>query len=248
MALRLATTNRVGGANIGNRNESGQADENWNGAHIFHKSCLQQWIRCTALDPVKSNVTCPRCRVQFYDKSALNAVRYKLFSLGADEEPSDDVYEVKSFLKRSETFLVSSEDEFECVRKSVKKQLRFDSFVTGFRQKQKAGDDRADPYDIEKNIDDYRASGDQESFVDDGYDAKIDRLLKVMKRDRLLVFQNEDLIEKNELKKTSASICWTSNKTCKEFKVLDADDSSDSDPECDNDALSYMTSTTNIFQ
>ena len=227
-----------------------QADkQDWNGAHIFHKSCLQQWIRCSALDPSKSEVTCPRCRVQFYDKRALNAVRYKLFTLDADEEPSDDVYEVKSFLNRSDTFLVKSEDEYECVKKSVKKQMQFDYLVTKFRIKHQgpeaaAGDNLFNPYDIQIHVQEYLNSDAQETYMDNGDDAKIAKLLTVMKRDKLLVIENEDMVKNME-----HPIATSNNfQTCRGLKIVDADDS-DSDFDGDNDAFGVMTSSAsnNLF-
>lgn len=217
-------------------------NENWNGAHIFHKSCLQQWIRCSALDPAKFNVTCPRCRVEFYDRAALNAVRFKLFNLGKDEEPTDDVYEVKSFLNRSNTFLVKSQEELDNVCKNVKKQLRFDFLVTKFREKQKT---ITDPYDIKQNIREYLASNDEGgSNFDDGDEAKIIQLIEVMHRDKLLNVEDENMLKKKGVKTFKDTL---GNKTCRQFNVLDynyddEDNNSDSDFEDDIDALGCITS------
>jgi hypothetical protein len=129
--------------------DSKPSGSEWNGAHVFHKSCLRQWIRTNALDASSKDVRCPECSTSFYDSDALNAVRFKLFSLEEGQEPTDETFDAKSFLRdRSSNFLVSTESSVKNLLQNVTKQMEYEAIT---RRSRSARDE--DPFGLGKAAD-----------------------------------------------------------------------------------------------
>ena len=150
-SLRLATSMKQSDPSFGDLiKAAADRSGDWNGAHLFHKSCLQQWIRSVALDPEKNTVNCPKCQTIFYGEEGLNAVRCKLFKLGANEWPTDSVFNVKSALNRAESFLI--EIDAQTLRENVKKQLHFQKSTSRLQRRKKTA---TNLYDFRNIVLDY---------------------------------------------------------------------------------------------
>ena len=155
----------------------------WNGVHLFHASCLRELIRNRAKDTSATCVRCPTCRMTFHDAEALNVIRMKLVASnmkhgdGDDDEVDDDVFNVKSELGRSESFLISCQHDLDRLRESVKKIFKQkDMIPTGGHRART--DPTNQPYEL-GDVDWYTDSRD--NVADD-----VDMFIAKLKNDRMV--------------------------------------------------------------
>ena len=71
---------------------NGSTIQEWNGCHLFHESCLQEFLRVNAMDESIQNVSCPVCKTPMYDRYQLDVIQFKLCT---DKKVSQSTFDTK---------------------------------------------------------------------------------------------------------------------------------------------------------